>query len=89
MQIDGCWLDFLARGLLLVSKHIEQPGILGRMGTILGQAGVNIHFVQVGRHGRGGQGTLVMGLDDPLTPEVLQEVLLLPSILSAQMVKLT
>ncbi len=88
VQIDGYWLDFVARGLLLVSSHVEQPGILGRMGTVLGDAGVNIHFVQVGRRERGGPGILVLGLDDPLSPEVLNKVLALPSIRSATMVKL-
>ncbi len=88
VQVDGHWLDFVARGLLLASEHIEQPGILGRMGMVLGKAGVNIHFVQVGRQERGGPGMLVLGLDDPLTPAVLAEVMALPSIRSAKMVKL-
>jgi D-3-phosphoglycerate dehydrogenase len=88
VRVDDYWLDFVARGLLLVSEHIEQPGILGRMGTVLGNAGVNIHFVQVGRRERGGPGLLVMGLDDQLTPEALSQVLALPSIRSARMVKL-
>jgi len=88
VQIYGYWLDFVAGGLLLVTEHIEQPGILGRMGTVLGNAGVNIHFVQVGRQQRGGPGLLVLGLDDPLTPEVLAQVLALPSIRSAKMVRL-
>jgi D-3-phosphoglycerate dehydrogenase len=88
VQIDGYWLDFVARGLLLVSEHIEQPGILGRMGTVLGEAGVNIHFVQVGRRDRGGPGRMVLGLDDPLTPAVLEQVLALPSIRFARMVRL-
>jgi D-3-phosphoglycerate dehydrogenase len=88
VQIDGYWLDFVARGLLLVSRHVEQPGILGRMGTVLGDAGVNIHFVQVGRRERGGPGILVLGLDDTPRPEVLNSVLALPSIRSARMVKL-
>jgi len=88
VQIDGYWLDFVARGLLLVSRHVEQPGILGRMGTVLGDAGVNIHFVQVGRRDRGGPGILVLGLDDPLDQAALNDVLALPSIRSATMVKL-
>jgi len=88
VQIDGQWLDFVARGLLLVSEHIEQPGILGRMGTVLGEVGINIHFVQVGRRQRGGPGTLVLGLDDPLTQEALHSILALPSIRSAHMVRL-
>ena len=88
VRVDDHWLDFVARGLLLVSEHIEQPGILGRMGTVLGNAGVNIHFVQVGRRERGGPGLLVMGLDDQPTPEAMQAVLALPSIRSARMVRL-
>lgn len=88
VQVNGYWLDFAARGMLLVSDHREAPGILGRMGTVLGDAGVNIHFVQVGRQERGGAGLLVMGLDDPLTPAVLDQVLTLPSIRSARMVRL-
>jgi D-3-phosphoglycerate dehydrogenase len=88
VQIDGYWLDFVARGLLLVSEHIEQPGILGRMGTVLGDAEVNIHFVQVGRRERGGPGLLVMGLDDSPTTEAMAQVLALPSIRSARLVKL-
>ena len=88
VQVNGYWLDFVARGMLLVSEHREQPGILGRMGTVLGDAGVNIHFVQVGREERGGAGLLVMGLDDPLTAEALQQVLALPSIRTATMVRL-
>ena len=87
VHIDGYWLDFVARGLLLISEHIEQPGILGRMGTVLGDAGINIHFVQVGRRERGGPGILVLGLDDPLTPEAQEHVLSLPSIRSARMVR--
>jgi hypothetical protein len=88
VHVNGYWLDFVAQGSLLVSEHIEQAGILGRMGTVLGNAGVNIHFVQVGRQERGGPGLLVLGLDDPLTPDVLNQVLALPSIRSARMVRL-
>ena len=88
VQIDGYWLDFVARGLVLVSEHVEQPGILGRMGTVLGANGININFVQVGRRERGGPGRMVLGLDDPLTPEVLAQVMSLPSIRTAKMVRL-
>ncbi len=86
--IDNYWLDFVAEGLLLVSEHIEQPGIIGRMGTLLGNAGINISFVQVGRRQRGGPGVMVLGIDDALPPEVLAQVHQLPSIRSAHVVEL-
>jgi len=88
VRIDDFWLDFVAAGILLVSEHIEGPGILGRVGTLLGEAGVNISFVQTGRKGRGKRGVMVLGLDDPVTPQLLSEIMALPSIRAARVVKL-
>ena len=84
VRINEFWIDFVAQGRLLVSEHIEGPGIIGRVGSLLGEAGVNISFVQVGRRERGGPGVMVLGIDDPLTPEVLQAMRELPSIRSAR-----
>lgn len=88
VRIDEFWLDFVARGLLLVSEHIERPGIIGRMGTVLGEAGVSISFIQVGRKEKGGPGVMVLGLDDPVTPETLERIRALPSVLDARVVNL-
>ena len=71
-----------------MSEHIEGPGILGRVGTILGDNGVNISFVQVGRKGRGEKGVMILGVDDPIPPEVLRELMKLPTIRRAWLVKL-
>ena len=87
VAIDGFWLDFVLEGLLLVTEHVEQPGIIGRMGTVLGQGGVNISFVQVGRRGRGGQGVMVIGVDDMISPELMKCVMALPSVRWARIVK--
>jgi D-3-phosphoglycerate dehydrogenase len=83
VRVRHFWIDFPARGRLLVSEHMEGPGILGRVGALLGEAGINISFLQVGRQARGGLGLMVLGVDDPLTPEVLHGLRELPSIRSA------
>ena len=88
VRIDDFWLDFVATGLLLVSEHIERPGVIGQMGALLGEAGISISFVQVGRRERGGYGVMVLGLDDRLTPETLARVLALPSVRSARLIGL-
>jgi D-3-phosphoglycerate dehydrogenase len=88
VAINGYWLDFLAEGFLLVSEHTEGPGILGRVGTLLGQAGINISFVQLGRRGRGRRGVMVLGLDDSADADVLASLMTLPSIHSARLVHL-
>ena len=86
--VDGFWLDFPLEGHLLVSEHVEQPGILGQMGTILGEAGVNISFVQVGRWGRGSRGVMVLGLDDAVPPGLLDRIRAMPSIRSARLIRI-
>jgi len=71
-----------------VSEHTEQPGIIGQMGTLLGELGVSIAFVQVGRQARGGPGLMILGLDDPLDGAGLERVMALPSIRSAHRLRL-
>lgn len=88
VRVDDYHLDFVARGHLLVSEHVEGPGIIGRVGTIVGEAGLNISFVQLGRQARGGTGLMVLGLDDPVTAEVLEAMDNLPSIRMARAVDL-
>ncbi|MDI7275231.1 MAG: phosphoglycerate dehydrogenase, partial [Anaerolineae bacterium] len=86
--VDGFWLDFPLEGCLLLSEHVEQPGVLGEMGTILGQAGVNISFVQVGRWGRGSRGVMVLGLDDVAPPGLLERIQAMPSIRSVRLIRI-
>lgn len=88
VRIGNYWLDFVLQGHLLISQHIEQPGIIGQMGLLLGNAGISISFVQVGRQERGGPGLMVTGLDDPLSSEALTQIMTLPSIKAACYVRL-
>jgi D-3-phosphoglycerate dehydrogenase len=86
--LDDYWIDFVAAGVLLVSEHVEQPGVIGQMGTLLGKAGMSISFVQVGREARGGRGLMVVGLDDTLSRETIDEVRAMPSVRSARVIRL-
>jgi D-3-phosphoglycerate dehydrogenase / 2-oxoglutarate reductase len=88
VRIDDYWIDVVASGLLLVSEHVEQPGVIGQMGTLLGEEGINISFVQVGRQARGGRGIMVVGVDDALSSRAMERVMAMPSIIDAWLVKL-
>ncbi len=88
VRVGEHWFDFGAAGDLLLSEHVEQPGIIGQMGSLLGELGVSIAFVQVGRQARGGLGLMILGLDDPLDDAGLARVMALPSIRSAHRVRL-
>jgi len=87
--IDGFWVDVPpGEGYLLVCENRDRPGMVGAVGTLLGQFDVNISFMNVGRHEKRGTALMVLTLDVPMTPEQLDEVRKLPDIISAKVVRL-
>ena len=70
--INDQWVDFPASGNLLVTSHRDRPGIIGRVGTMLGEADVNISFMHVGRRGPRMDAIMVLGTDEPSSPEILE-----------------
>ena len=61
---------------------------IGAVGTIAGQHNINISFMEVGRANLRGRAMMVLGLDDPVPPAVLEEIRALPQIHTARMVTL-
>jgi hypothetical protein len=58
------------------------------MGTLLGEHGVNISFVQVGRQERGGPGIMILGVDDELSEALLGAIERMPSVRRARLLRL-
>lgn len=69
--IDSVPIDLEPRGVLLVARCHDRPGLLGRIGTVLGDSGVSINSAQFSRPGANGYSIAVLGLDDPAGPAVL------------------
>jgi len=86
--LDGQRLDCVAQGRMLVDLHHDRPGIVGRMGQILGQADVNISFVQMSRVTRGGPSIMILGLDESVPPELMPRFLEVPNVQRVRMVSL-
>lgn len=70
-KIDQYSVDVTPVGHLLFIQHRDQPGAIGRVGTVLGNQGVNIATMQVGRQTIGGQAIMVLGIDKPVPQDVL------------------
>lgn len=68
--IDGFWVDVPVEGHLLLTKHQDKPGLVGRVGTLLGEHDVNISSMQVGRLHPRGEALMILTLDDPVPDEV-------------------
>ena len=74
IRIDGYYVDAPLTEFMLVCPHVDQPGIIGRVGTILGEAGVNISGMHVARLTKGGEAIMVLGMDSPVPGEALAQV---------------
>ncbi|MDK2931637.1 MAG: D-3-phosphoglycerate dehydrogenase / 2-oxoglutarate reductase [Bacillota bacterium] len=88
VQIDGYRLDMAFTPYMLVCPHVDQPGIIGMVGTTLGKARVNISEMQVARKAKGGDAIMVLGIDSPAPPEALTEIARLAGVLSVKPVYL-
>jgi D-3-phosphoglycerate dehydrogenase len=74
VAINDLWVDFPASGHLLLSFHRDRPGIIGRVGTLLGQSDINISFMHVGRRGPRTDAIMVLGTDEPTPPPIMQQL---------------
>lgn len=71
VKIDDFAIDVAPEGYLLYIHHNDRPGVIGRVGSILGENSVNIATMQVGRRDVGGDAIMMLSVDKPLTPELL------------------
>ena len=87
-EIDGFYLEATPKGHMLVTRNHDVPGVIGGIGTILGQGGVNISRFHLGRRERGGEAMAVIEVDAPLSKETLQSLRSLEQVISAQPIEL-
>jgi len=76
------------RGSLLFVWNRDVPGVIGRVGTLLGDAGMNIGEFHQSRDAESGESLSVIGLDAGLSPEVRQELARLTDVLDVRQVSL-
>lgn len=88
VEVDRFSLERALAGDVLITHHVDQPGVIGHLGTILGRHGVNIAGMQVGRHQRGGEAIMVTNVDDEIPPDALADILQVPGLTTAYVVSL-
>jgi D-3-phosphoglycerate dehydrogenase len=70
-------------------RYEDVPGMIGRVGTIIGGHGINIAFMNVGRKKVEGKAVMGLALDDPLPEEVLAELRSIPGVDGVRAVELS
>ena len=72
--IQGLRVDVIPEGTLLVIFNTDKPGMIGLVGSLLGSAGLNIEGMQVGRRNVGERAVMVIALDNPAPPHLLEQL---------------
>jgi len=88
VQIDRFTVDVAPEGTLILISHTDKPGMIGSVGTTLGNNDVNIATMQVGRSEAGGNAIMALSVDRRLPKDVLGQLLQIDGILKAKEITL-
>jgi D-3-phosphoglycerate dehydrogenase / 2-oxoglutarate reductase len=70
-EVDGFDLELGAEGVLLFFRYADRPGVVGSIGSILGEHGVNIAAMQVARREAGGEALMTLTVDSSVDADLL------------------
>lgn len=88
VKINSFYLEAVPEGYILILHNRDVPGVVGAVGTLLGQKGINIAGMELGREKVGGMAISFIHVDDHVPKETLEALNSLPQIVTAQLVKL-
>ncbi len=88
VQIDNYTLEVVPEGDMLVLMNNDKPGVIGNVGTLLGENNINIARMQFGRERPGGKAISVVSVDTMPSKKVMDKLKALPNVLSVTHVKL-
>ncbi|MNR89476.1 D-3-phosphoglycerate dehydrogenase [compost metagenome] len=78
VKIDDFAFNLMPQGYVLLIPHQDMPGAVGHVGTLLGQANINIFGLQLGRQYKNGPAMMVLNVDDAVPAEMLAALGKLP-----------
>jgi D-3-phosphoglycerate dehydrogenase len=88
VQIDEYRMDALPEGIMLIMVSQDVPGVIGQVGTFLGQHRINIAEWRLGRNRPGDRALSVINLDTRISDHVMGELVQLPEVVDIRQVVL-
>jgi D-3-phosphoglycerate dehydrogenase / 2-oxoglutarate reductase len=88
VRLDQFRLDAVPEGHLLIIRHIDQPGIVAHVGTLMAKANINIAGLTVGRTEERGAAISVINLDSDLPADLIEQIKSHENILDAKIITL-
>jgi D-3-phosphoglycerate dehydrogenase len=88
VRLNDFLIEAIPEGYILLVSNYDRPGVIGNIGTTLGNQNINIATMQFGRDRMSGNAISLLHLDAPLPPGVLGEVLRMSNIISVRQIVL-
>ena len=89
VRVNNYWIDIVPTGgYFLFSDHRDRPGLIGAVGKITGDADINISYMHLSRLKPRGQALMILALDEPLPEKQIKQILALPDVHTAKVVKI-
>ena len=88
-RIGDYWVDMTPAPWMLVTRHQDQPGTMGRIGLMLGQADVNISAMHLGRNAPRADALMILALDEPVPDAVAERIREQDAVLDLWLIRLT
>jgi len=86
VMINDYRVDVDPHARILICPHINRPGIIGKVGSVMGGADINISGMQVGKTDVSGTNIMVVTVDNDIPPHILKEVIGIDGIFGAKLV---
>lgn len=88
IRVDDYHVEAVLEGYLIFTRHHDQPGVVGALGSILGRENINISRMQIGIAEGRAEAIALIGVSAPLSPKALEEVQAIPAIRQAVQIQL-
>jgi D-3-phosphoglycerate dehydrogenase len=89
VDVDGVEVDAIPQGNLLLVKNDDTPGVVGHIGSLLGDRAINIARMTVGRKPGSGRAVMLIEVDNEVPQELLAEVARIPGVREARAIRLS
>ena len=74
VRLDDYWLDMVPAPTMLVTRHHDRPGTMGRIGLMLGEADVNISAMHLARSAPRADAVMILAVDEDVPVEVVEAI---------------
>jgi D-3-phosphoglycerate dehydrogenase len=88
IQINNFLIEAVPKGHMLLIHNYDKPGVIGNLGTALGNRNINIATMQFSRDRMGGVAISLLHLDSIISKEMTEELLELPNVISVKNIEL-